>query len=89
MQSSRRVRQTVHASHAGNLANSWQLVLTTYHPSYPLTSFLPYGLLYAAGDVSIPDHVSSFGSIQVCHDVGNKDTTGVCIFVECGNVGNG
>ena len=89
MQSSRRGRQTVHASHAGNLANSWQLVLTNYHPSYPLTSFLPYGLLYAAGDVSIPDHVSSFGSIQVCHDVGNKDTTGVCIFVECGNIGNG
>ena len=25
----------------------------------------------------MPDHVSSFGSIQVCHDVGNKDTTGV------------
>ena len=25
----------------------------------------------------IPDHVSSFGSIQMCHYVGNKDTTGV------------
>ena len=25
----------------------------------------------------MPYHVSSFGSFQVCHDVGNKDTTGV------------
>ena len=62
---------------AGNVANSWQLVLTNYLPSYPPASFLPYWFLYATGDVSIPEHVSSFGNIQVCHDVGNTDITGV------------
>ncbi len=74
--SERKVNSSCESS-AGNLANSWQLVLTNYLPSYPLASFRPCSLLYAAGDVSIPDHVSSFGSIQVCHDVGNKDITGV------------